>query len=144
MLWEFGESRGEIINFFHDGKNTKHKIYPLHKLLGVESNAMDYYSGLKKKYILQCVTWMHLEDVMLSEMCCHGRVGAVWFHIYRREGSSLRLGLVPTAASSDPSHLCSGLSFPIQEHHIRAEPLWRPSALRNQLFSGTDHFFSRD
>lgn len=34
--------------------------------------AMEYYSALKRKEILQCTTiWMNLEDIMLSEIASH-------------------------------------------------------------------------
>lgn len=41
-------------------------------------HAMEYYSGLESKEILICaVTWMNVEDMMLSEISRHNRRNTV-------------------------------------------------------------------
>ena len=42
----------------------------------------EYYSTLRRKTILTCaMTWMNLDDIMLSEISSHKRTDTVWFHL---------------------------------------------------------------
>ena len=44
---------------------------------------MEYYSAIRKDKIMPFVTWMDLEDVMLSEISQTGKVkNHIWFHSY--------------------------------------------------------------
>ena len=44
---------------------------------------MEYYSSFKKREILtHAMTWINLENSMLSKTTSHKKTNVVWFHLY--------------------------------------------------------------